>query len=47
LPPMPSDSVAPAKSGAPPLKRFPLPVKKPEAPAQNPTFVSPIRDPGF
>ena len=51
LPPMPADSVAPAKSAAP-LKRWPVPVKKPDPAVAKPatsggTFVSPIRSPGF
>jgi serine/threonine-protein kinase len=49
LPLPPADSVAPVKSAAPSKHRSP-PVKKPEPPpvkSRGPTFVSPIRDPGF
>jgi hypothetical protein len=51
LPPMPAESVAPAKSAVPP-KRWATPPKKPD-PAVAKTagsggaFVSPVRTPGF
>ena len=47
--PTESASVAPVKSAAP-AKRWPVPPKKPDPPAvkpHSPTFVSPIRNPGF
>jgi hypothetical protein len=49
LPPAPIESVAPVKSAAP-SKRWPAPVKKPDptpVKPHSPTFVSPIRNPGF
>jgi serine/threonine protein kinase len=57
LPPVPADSVAPTKSVATTRRRAPPTVTLPTAPARkpdpppvkprDPTFVSPIRDPGF
>jgi eukaryotic-like serine/threonine-protein kinase len=49
LPPAPAESVAPIKS-ATPTRRWTRPAKKPDPTSvkpRNPTFVSPIRDPGF
>ena len=50
LAPVMTASAAPAKP-APPIKRWPLPAKKPDVTVKphtgTPTFVSPIRNPGF